>query len=130
MNLSRYQPFTFVHAAASDRVVAWSPAVDVHEEADRFVVRADLPGVESKDIDVTAENGVLTIRGQRVFEKQDENRSYERLERVEGEFLRRFTLPKNAQADQIKAKHVNGVLEIAIPKQARVEPKRISIDTH
>lgn len=146
MNISRYEPWTLVHrlhreldnvfgdsfgapAAATERA-AWIPSVDVHEESDRFVVRADLPGVEAKDIEITAENGVLTLRGERRFEKRAADRSYERVERAEGLFVRRFTLPKNAQTEKISARQVNGVLEVAIPKQAQVEPKRISVETH
>ena len=116
--------------ASSSRNVAWIPSVDVHEEKDRFVVRADLPGVESKDIEVTAEDGVLTIRGERNIERRENEQGFERLERVSGTFMRRFTLPETAQADAIKAKQVNGVLEVSIPKQPKVEPRRIRIDAN
>jgi HSP20 family protein len=110
--------------------VTWNPTVDVHEELDKFVVRADLPGVEPKDISITAENRVLTLRGERHFERSENHKGYERLERVEGSFLRRFTLPNNVQDDQIKARHVNGVLEVTIPKVATPEPRRVSVETH
>ena len=76
--------------------------MDVHEEAERFVVRADLPGVDAKDVEITAENGVLTIRGQRHAEKRDTAKGYERVERVSGAFLRRFTLPESAATDGIR----------------------------
>ena len=107
----------------------WLPAVDVHEEAERFVVRADVPGVDPKDIDITADNGLLAIRGERKSEKRENEKGYERVERVVGTFVRRFTLPDAANTEQIKAKQVNGVLEISIPKQAQVQPRRISIDS-
>ena len=94
----------------------------------RFVVRADLPGVEAKDIDVTAENGVLTLRGERRAEQRPARGGFERTERTFGTFLRRFALPDNVQADAIAAKHVNGVLEISVPKQPKIEPKRITIE--
>ena len=116
--------------ASTSRNVAWVPSVDVHEEKDRFVVRADLPGVESKDVEVTAEDGVLTIRGERNSERRENGEGFERLERVTGTFMRRFTLPETAQADAIKAKQVNGVLEVTIPKQPKIEPRRIKIDAN
>jgi HSP20 family protein len=117
-------------AANSARAVSWAPSVDVREDADRFTVHADLPGVEAKDIQVTAEDGTLTIRGERRIEKKEGKKGYERLERVEGSFLRRFTLPENVRADDIKARHNNGVLEIVIPKQAAPEPRRVPIDVN
>ena len=115
--------------AASSPSVAWVPRVDIHEEKDRFVVLADVPGVEPKDIDITAENGVLTIRGERRSEKRDTDNGYERVERVSGTFLRRFTLPEGANTESIKAKQTHGVLEVTIPKAPAVQPRRISIDS-
>ena len=108
--------------------ISWLPVVDVHEEAERFVVRADLPGVEPKDVEITAENGVLTIRGHRNAEKRENAKGYERVERVSGTFLRRFTLPEGAESADIKAKQANGVLEITIPKAPQVQPKRIEVE--
>ena len=115
--------------ASSSPSVAWVPRVDIHEEKDRFVVLADVPGVEPKDIDITAENGVLTVRGERRAEKRETENGYERVERVSGAFLRRFTLPEGANTDSIKAKQTNGVLEVTIPKTPAVQPRRISIDS-
>ena len=117
-------------AATGENSVAWIPTVDIHEEPEKFVVRADLPGVDPQDISITAENRVLTLRGQRHFERSENQKGFERLERVEGSFLRRFTLPNNVQDDQIKARHVNGVLEVTIPKVAAPEPRRVSVETH
>ena len=114
--------------AESSSDVTWLPVVDVYEEAERFVVRADLPGVEPKDVEITTDKGVLTIRGQRHAEKRDNVKGYERVERVSGAFLRRFTLPEGADTAAIKAKQVNGVLEVAIPKQPQVQPQRISVE--
>jgi HSP20 family protein len=114
--------------ASSSPSVAWVPRVDVHEEKDRFVVLADVPGVDPKDIDITAENGVLTVRGERKSEKRATENGYERVERVSGAFLRRFTLPEGANTDSIKAKQTNGVLEVTIPKQPQVQARRISVD--
>ena len=117
-------------AATGENPVAWIPTLDIHEEPEKFVVRADLPGVDPKDISITAENRVLTLRGQRTFERSENQKGFERLERVEGSFLRRFTLPDNVQDDQIKARHINGVLEVTIPKVAAPEPRRVSVETH
>jgi HSP20 family protein len=114
--------------ATNSSDVTWLPVVDVHEEAERFVVRADLPGVDPKDVEITAEKGVLTIRGQRHAEKRDNTNGYERVERVSGAFLRRFSLPESAETAAIKAKQSNGVLEISIPKLPQVQPQRISVE--
>jgi HSP20 family protein len=114
--------------ASSSPSVSWVPRVDIHEEKDRFVVLADVPGVDPKDIDITADNGVLTVRGERKAEKRETDNGYERIERVAGTFLRRFTLPEGANTDEIKAKQTNGVLEVTIPKTAAVQPRRISVD--
>jgi len=115
--------------ASSSPSVSWVPRVDIHEEKDRFVVLADVPGVDAKDIDITADNGVLTVRGERKAEKRETENGYERIERVSGSFLRRFTLPEGANTEQIKAKQTNGVLEVTIPKTPAVQPRRISIDS-
>jgi HSP20 family protein len=108
--------------------VAYIPAVDVYEEKDRFVVKADLPGVQPDQIDVTAEKGILTLRGERKSDKREQAEGYERLERVTGSFTRRFALPENVQADAIKAKFNHGVLEVSIPKQPVVAAKRVHIE--
>jgi HSP20 family protein len=113
--------------AAASASVSWIPSVDIHEEAERFLVVADVPGVEGKDIEITAEKGVLTVRGERRCEKKATADGYTRVERASGSFLRRFTLPETADAEAIKASHVNGVLEISIPKRPQEQPRRISI---
>jgi HSP20 family protein len=107
--------------------VSWIPHVDVREEAERFVVAADLPGVEGKDIEVTADKGVLTIRGERRSQSKTSADGFERVERATGTFLRRFSLPESADAEAIKARHVNGVLEVSIPKRPQEQPRRISV---
>ena len=108
--------------------VAFIPAVDVHEEKDRFVVKADLPGVKPEEIDVTAEKGILTLRGERKSDRNEQAEGYERVERVTGSFTRRFALPENVQADAIKAKFTHGVLEVTIPKQPVVPAKRVNVE--
>jgi HSP20 family protein len=107
--------------------LAWIPSVDVHEEKERYVVRADLPGVDRKDIEVSAEDRVLTLRGERRPASNDAEQSFERRERISGTFLRRFTLPEDANADAISAQYANGVLEVAIAKQSKPEPRRVTV---
>ena len=113
--------------ASTSPNVTWVPRVDVHEEKDRFVVLADVPGVDPKDIDITADNGVLTVRGERRSEKRETENGYERVERVSGTFLRRFKLPEGANTELITAKQANGVLEVTIPKTQASQPRRIAI---
>jgi HSP20 family protein len=105
----------------------WVPAVDVKEEADRFVIHADIPGVKPEDIDVHMEHGMLTIKGQRESEKKEEREGYKRIERSRGSFYRRFSLPDTADADKIAASSKDGVLEVIIPKQAEVQPRKIEV---
>ena len=105
----------------------WRPAVDIKEEENRFLIQADVPGVDPKDIEITMENGVLTIRGERTGETKKEGEGYSRVERVRGSFYRRFSLPDTADADRIEAQGKHGVLEIVIPKKEKAKPKRIAI---
>jgi HSP20 family protein len=144
MTIVRYEPWTFVSRlqrqldralgetqGLADGVdtahVSWIPHVDIREEAERFVVAADVPGVEPKDIEITADKGVLTVRGERRVEKKATADGYGRAERASGTFLRRFTLPESADAEAIKATHVNGVLELSIPKRPQEQPRRIAV---
>ena len=118
--------------AGEDEAVAatdWTPAADIKEEEDKYVIHADIPGVKPEDIDVSMENGILTIKGERESEKKDNREGYKRVERVYGSFMRRFSLPDTADADRISAKSVNGVLEVVIPKQEKQLPKRIAVDS-
>jgi HSP20 family protein len=107
----------------------WMPAVDIKEEPTQFVIHADLPGVDIKDIEVTLENGVLTLRGQRASEKKEETEQYRRVERARGTFLRRFSLPDVADADKVAAKCKDGVLEVIVPKREAAQPRRITIES-
>jgi HSP20 family protein len=137
MNIARHESWSLLNrlnrdldfiAGTSPTAVAFIPPVDVREEAARFVIEADLPGVAPADVEVTAEKGVLTLRGERKSEKREADPGYERLERVTGSFTRRFTLPENAQADAIKARFTHGVLEVSIPKMPVVAAKRVIIE--
>jgi HSP20 family protein len=107
----------------------WTPRVDVKEEDKRFVILADIPGVDPKDIDVSMDKGVLTIRGERKQESTDSNGKSTRVERIQGAFQRSFTLPDSADAEGVSASGKHGVLEISIPKKAETTPRKISV-TH
>ncbi len=105
----------------------WVPRVDVKEEAERFVIFADLPGVDPKSIEVNMDKGILSIKGERQAESRTENERYSRVERAHGVFYRRFALPESANPDGIAAVGKNGVLEITIPKRPETTPRRISV---
>lgn len=105
----------------------WVPAVDIKEEDDRFLIHVDVPGVKTEDIDVTMEDGVLTLSGTRFHEQREEKDGFRRVERVSGRFLRRFSLPETADAERIEARCKDGVLEVSIGKQEKVKPKRIEV---
>ncbi len=105
----------------------WIPKVDIKEEDQRFVILADIPGVEPKDIEVTMENGLLTIKGERASESTEEREGYKRIERSRGSFYRRFSMPDTADAEKISAHGKHGVLEIIIPKHERLQARKISV---
>jgi len=119
-----YNPDDNGNLVASD----WVPAVDVKEEHDRFVIHADVPGVDPDTIDIHMEAGVLTISGERHSENVEERKGYKRVERVRGSFLRRFTLPDTAESDKITANSKDGVLEVLIPKHDKVLPRKIKVN--
>lgn len=105
----------------------WRPAVDIKEEADRFLITADLPGVDPKDIEITMDNGILTIKGERQSEAREEKEGYKRIERVSGAFYRRFSLPDTADAERIEATGKDGVLQVTLPKHEKVQPRKIEV---
>lgn len=107
----------------------WVPAVDIKEQKDSFVIVADIPGVDPKDIEVHMENGMLTIKGEKESEKKEEREGYKRVERSYGSFYRRFSLPDTADAEKITANSNNGVLEVRIGKQEQVQPRKISVNS-
>ena len=105
----------------------WAPAVDIKEETERFVLHADIPGVKPEDIDVSMEEGVLTVKGEKNTEATIDKEGYKRVERNYGTFYRRFSLPDTADSESISAKSKDGVLEIIIPKKEAVKPKKIAV---
>jgi HSP20 family protein len=141
MTVVRYEPWALVSRLQKevDRLFgaplstaadsgAWLPPVDIHEEANQFVLHVDLPGVDPKAVEITSDQGVLTIRGRRDDSHLQAREGYRRVERISGEFQRRFSLPETADAANTKAKFVNGVLQVAIPKVAQVQPLRIQVE--
>lgn len=105
----------------------WSPLVDIKEEKDCFLVLADVPGVKKEDIDISLENHVLTLKGERQFEQTEHHQGYTRRERTQGQFYRRFSLPQTADDAKITARYAHGVLEIRIPKREAATEKKIEI---
>jgi len=144
MNLARWEPFRgflTVHdrmnqlmsepylrvGAPLDAVGGWYPAVDIHEDQERIVLRAELPGVGTNDIDVSVEDGTLTLRGEKKQEKQVESEGAFRQERYYGSFSRSFVLPAAIKADAINATYKDGILEVVLPKAEEAKPRKIKI---
>ncbi len=143
MNLTRFEPWSIadllhrdldrvatrrmVNAGDENSVADWVPSVDIVEEKDRFLLRADVPGVDPSAIEVSMDAGVLSVAGERKTESVSEHDGYRRLERASGRFLRRFTLPDTADADGITAASSNGILEVSIPKRPEIQARRITV---
>jgi HSP20 family protein len=106
----------------------WSPAVDIFETENELVLKADVPQMELKDIDLQLENGTLTLRGERRFEQEQNGRGYHRLERGYGSFVRAFTLPDSVDADKVKAEYKGGVLTVTLSKKEVAKPKTIRVE--
>ena len=148
MNLTRFEPWSLINLLHQDldqiagrrfgvagtdsngsSVADWVPAVDIVEEKDRYVLRADVPGVKPEDIDVNMENGVLSVAGERHEESTEEAKGMRRVERISGKFYRRFNLPDTADAEEISARSANGILEVVIPKQPEIQARRITVES-
>jgi HSP20 family protein len=106
---------------------AWNPQVDIYENKDQIVLEAELPGMNREDFDLSIENNVLTLRGERKFEKKDDNDNYHRVERSYGSFTRSFTLPQTVSSEGAVAEYKNGVLRVSLPKREEVKARKISI---
>ena len=107
---------------------SWVPSVDVTENETEYLVKAEIPDVKSEDVKVTVRDGVLTIKGERKFEKKTENEKVHILERSFGSFSRTFSLPKDSNPEGVKAYFKNGLLNISIPKRAEVQPKEVEVN--
>lgn len=106
----------------------WSPSVDIVENKDEFVVKADMPGVKKEDLKLDVQNNTLVIKGNKKQEEKVEKDNYIRVERSYGSFIRSFSLPTNVDSTKINAKFTDGVLEIKIPKKEEAKPKEIKIN--
>ena len=138
--LNRWEPNTLreqINRAFADvlertgeesNLTAWAPAVDIFETEHELVVKADLPDVDPKDLDIQIQNNILTIRGERKFEKNVEEENYLRVERAYGSFSRSFSLANTVNSDAIKAEYKNGVLTLSIPKREEAKPKQVKVN--
>ncbi|HEY2119015.1 MAG TPA: Hsp20/alpha crystallin family protein [Candidatus Acidoferrum sp.] len=143
-SISRFEPFRSVSSLpeqlnrlfneAWDRsseegnLTTWAPAVDIYETEHELVVKADLPEVKPEDLDIRVENNILTIRGERKFEKKVNESNYLRVERAYGSFTRSFSLATTVNSEAIKADYKNGVLSLSIPKREEAKPKQIKVN--
>ncbi len=105
----------------------WEPAIDIIEKKDKYIIKAEFPGIPKEDIDINVSDNVLTVKGEKKQEKEEKDTNYYRSERVYGLFQRQLVLPPDVDAEKIKANYKNGVLEIEIPKGEKAKPKKISI---
>lgn len=143
-NLSHWNPFRNAFQARDDLArfmglpmsfpfegeelsAAWSPAVDIYDDAEGITIKADVAGVEPKDVHVNIENGILTLTGERKLEKEEKKDKYTRMERFYGSFARSFSLPPMVDTSRISAEAKNGIMQIHLPKKAGTKPKEISI---
>lgn len=112
----------------STAITTWAPAVDIYETENELVVKADLPDIDEKDLDVRVENNMLTIRGERKFEQSVKEDNYLRVERSYGSFSRSFSLPNTVSTDSVRAEYKNGVLTVSLPKRAEAKPKQVKVN--
>lgn len=140
-NLERREPFTsldtqfsrmlndfFGRTGQESNLTSWAPAVDIYETEHELVVKADLPDVKPEELDIRVENNILTIRGERKFEKKVDESNYLRVERAYGSFSRSFALANTVNTEAIKADYQNGVLTLTVPKREEAKPKQIKVN--
>ncbi|SFF48499.1 heat shock protein Hsp20 [Fontimonas thermophila] len=140
MSITRYEPWALhrellnevnrlfgANDASSAATADWVPPVDIEEYADKFVLYADVPGIEPSSIDVTLEKGVLTLAGTREQPVEHSGIERKRSERASGKFLRRFVLPDTVDSDNVTASGKNGVLQVIIPKRPQAQPRKIAV---
>jgi HSP20 family protein len=118
----------FGHATQEQNLTTWAPAVDIYEGENELVVKADLPGVKPEELDIRVENNILTIRGERKFDKKLDEKNYLRVERAYGSFARSFSLANTVNTDAIKADYKDGVLTLSVPKREEAKPKQIKVN--
>lgn len=145
MNIVRYDPFrdlrslqdemnrlfssTFTRGGSDEQMFggAWNPNVDIYENKDNIVLEAELPGIKPEDVNISIENNILTLSGERRFEKKDESDNFHRVERGYGSFTRSFTLPPTVSAENAAAEFDNGILRLTLAKREEAKPRRIEI---
>ncbi|HEV2341056.1 MAG TPA: Hsp20/alpha crystallin family protein [Candidatus Acidoferrales bacterium] len=125
--MNRLFESNFPSRGSESTLTAWAPAVDVYETENELVIKADLPDVSDKDLDVRVENNMLTIHGERKFEQKVKEENYLRMERSYGSFSRSFSLPNSVNTEAIKAEYKDGVLNITLPKRAESKPKQVKV---
>ena len=143
--ISRFEPFrtnsfqeqfnslfseAFDRSSDESSITTWAPAVDIFETEHELVVKADLPDIKPQELDIRVENNILTIRGERKFEKQVNENNYLRVERAYGSFSRSFSLANTVNSDAIKAEYKDGVLTLTIPKREEAKPKQIKVNVN
>jgi len=138
MSLSHYDPLSHTLRGFEDAFTRffnephsnrpWSPAVDIFESENELVLKADVPDVDLKDIDVRVENQTLTIAGERKFEKNEKTKGYHRIERSYGNFTRSFAVPNSFDTESINAAYSNGVLTVTLPKKEAAKPRQIKVE--
>jgi HSP20 family protein len=116
------------HGREEITLADWSPLADITEDEKEYLIKAELPELKREDVKVTVENGVLTISGERKFEKEEKKKKYHRVERGYGSFVRSFSLPDDADANKVKAEFKNGMLAIHLPKNEKAKPKQIEVN--
>ncbi|MEN6536008.1 MAG: Hsp20/alpha crystallin family protein [Bryobacteraceae bacterium] len=108
----------------------WAPSVDILETENELVLKADLPDVSMNDIDIQIENGTLSLKGERKFEKEQKDVGYHRIERSYGSFARYFSLPDTVETEKVSADYKNGVLSVTLPKKEVAKPKSVKVQVH
>ena len=142
--LSRFEPFrrstslqeqfnrlfneAFDRSSEEGGLTPWAPAVDIYENEHELVVKADLPDIKPEELDIRVENNILTLRGERKFEKKVEEKNYLRVERTYGSFSRSFSLANTVNSEAIKAEYKDGVLTLTVPKREEAKPKQIKVN--
>ena len=142
-SISRFEPFrtnslqeqisrlfneAFERSADESSITTWAPAVDIFETEQELVVKADLPDIKPEELDIRVENNILTIRGERKFEKKVNESNYLRVERAYGSFSRSFSLANTVNSEAIKAEYKDGVLTLTVPKREEAKPKQIKVN--
>ena len=140
MNLTRFDPYRELESLEErlhrafgrterrdESLAAWAPPVDISEEKDRILITAELPGFKNDAISIQTENGMLTLSGERRFEKEEGDKAYHRIERSYGRFVRSFSLPNNVDREKIQARFDDGLLQIELPKREDAKPRTIAI---